>query len=505
MLLAAKIYVWTSNTAHSGLTLLQIMNMIRRYHWLTSFAVIVGIVTFDSTCGGAEQLAGDWVGGFEDDNDYVFHQLHFKITDEETTGTYDLPLLFQRGRSLKNLAIKSSTVTFAIPNQPEQVFAGELKDGDLVGQMTAGGAKRLFRFTRLAVIQPERYVGTYQIESGHFVFIRAAVELGLGALQFIDFKTGRLGVLFPTTTREFFIGPAVLVPHPIEARATFSFDAKRRATGFKWAGGERWAAQRANLTQEEVSFTNENVTISGTLISPHTPPPHPVIVCVPASTAAASREMFRHMGEFLAGNGVASLIYDKRGIGRSTGDWMQAGFDDLAEDALAAVRMLKTRQDIDSSHIGLFGASQSGWIVALAASKSADVAFIISQSGPGVCVEEQELYRSEAWLRSDDFSEDEIRDAMRFIRRRYKCARTGEGWDELAEVAREAEKKSWFVYAGGHAGKDHPYWRFFNRIRDYNPVPVIEKVTCPALIRIWRQGYVPTRRHERADLEGGVR
>ena len=245
----------------------------------------------------------------------------------------------------------------------------------------------------------------------------------------------------------------MLVPHPVEATVTFTLDAQDQATDFAWAGAQKWSARRAKLRQEEISFTNGAVTISGTLVSPNTPPPHPVVICAAGGTAAGTREMFRHMAEFFAMHGVASLIYDKRGLGRSTGDWLRASFDDLAGDALAGVRMLKTRPGIDASRIGLFGASQSGWIVAHAASQSKDVAFIISQSGPGVSPEEQELYRSEAWLRADGFSEEEIRDAMKFIRQRYQAALTGEGWDALAETEREARNKSWFAYTGGSRGK----------------------------------------------------
>jgi pimeloyl-ACP methyl ester carboxylesterase len=95
--------------------------------------------------------------------------------------------------------------------------------------------------------------------------------------------------------------------------------------------------------------------------------------------------------------------------------------------------------------------------------------------------EEQELYRSEAWLRADGFSEEEIRDSMKFIRQRYRCALTGEGWDALAETEREARNKSWFAYTGGHVGKEHPFWHFWSLIRGYDPVPVLEKVTCPVL------------------------
>ena len=55
------------------------------------------------------------------------------------------------------------------------------------------------------------------------------------------------------------------------------------------------------------------------------------------------------------------LIYDKRGVGESTGDWRTATFSDLAEDALGAVELLKEHQQIDPSRIGLFGLSQGGW------------------------------------------------------------------------------------------------------------------------------------------------
>jgi len=113
--------------------------MIKLYQWLPCAVLIVGVVAVDSSCGASEQLAGDWVGGFEDGRDYAFLQIHFKSTDGKTTGTYDRPLLFQHGRSLKHVVTTSSTVSFEIANQPEtQVFAGELKGGVLDGQMKQG-------------------------------------------------------------------------------------------------------------------------------------------------------------------------------------------------------------------------------------------------------------------------------------------------------------------------------------------------------------------------------
>jgi alpha/beta superfamily hydrolase len=86
---------------------------------------------------------------------------------------------------------------------------------------------------------------------------------------------------------------------------------------------------------------------------------------------------------FLIRHGMAVLTYDKRGVGGSTGDWNTASFEELASDVVAGFRYMKTRDDIDSTHIGLLGVSQAGWVMPLAALRAKDIAFLISVSGPG--------------------------------------------------------------------------------------------------------------------------
>jgi alpha-beta hydrolase superfamily lysophospholipase len=82
-----------------------------------------------------------------------------------------------------------------------------------------------------------------------------------------------------------------------------------------------------------------------------------------------------------ARKGVAALIYDKRGCGASTGDWMRAGLHDLAEDALACVRLLRGRPEINQTQVGLWGLSQGASIIPIAASRSPEVAFVIAVGG----------------------------------------------------------------------------------------------------------------------------
>ena len=105
------------------------------------------------------------------------------------------------------------------------------------------------------------------------------------------------------------------------------------------------------------------------------------------------------MADRFARAGIACLSFDKRGTGNSTGDWEQAGFDVLADDVVAAVDALRRRPDIRPNQIGLWGVSQAGWVIPVAANKSNHIAFCIPVSGGAVSPAEQELWRRTQYLR----------------------------------------------------------------------------------------------------------
>ena len=132
--------------------------------------------------------------------------------------------------------------------------------------------------------------------------------------------------------------------------------------------------------REVVRFSNGDVQLAGTLISPATRGPHPAVILVHAS-GAEDREYLLPFARFLIRHGMAVLGYDKRGVGGSTGDWNKASFDDLAGDVVAAFEYLKTRSDIRRDQIGMLGWSQAGWVMPLAATRAKDLAFLISISG----------------------------------------------------------------------------------------------------------------------------
>jgi hypothetical protein len=72
--------------------------------------------------------------------------------------------------------------------------------------------------------------------------------------------------------------------------------------------------------QENVRFTSGSVSLAGTLVSPRGRGPFPAIVFIHGS-GPDSRENYRGQAVWFARQGFAALIYDKRGVGVSTGDW----------------------------------------------------------------------------------------------------------------------------------------------------------------------------------------
>jgi pimeloyl-ACP methyl ester carboxylesterase len=107
------------------------------------------------------------------------------------------------------------------------------------------------------------------------------------------------------------------------------------------------------LITEVVSFTNEETKLAGTLIIPSMDGPHPGVVLIsgsgPQDRDGASRAIpgyrpFAEIGEYLGHNGFAVLRYDDRGVGKSTGAYIEAQEEDVKKYADAAVRIIHERK-----------------------------------------------------------------------------------------------------------------------------------------------------------------
>lgn len=170
--------------------------------------------------------------------------------------------------------------------------------------------------------------------------------------------------------------------------------------------------------EEEVSFTNGAVKLSGTLLLPDAKTKCPAVILVHGSSPN-ERNAYRSWAKHFAESGIAALIYDKRGAGKSTGNTREASMEDLADDAIAGIRMLKLRRQIDAGKVGIAGHSQGGWIAPLAAARSGDVAFVITSAAAAVTPAEQSIYHRAGVMRRSGITEAEIAEATRLREKLY--------------------------------------------------------------------------------------
>lgn len=141
---------------------------------------------------------------------------------------------------------------------------------------------------------------------------------------------------------------------------------------------------------ENVQFENQSakVSLSGTLTYPEgykEGQKVPVVLMVTGSGPQnRDEELMGHkpflvLADRLARHGIASLRYDDRGVGQSTGDFSSATTAALATDALAGIKYLRGLKKF--SCVGILGHSEGGSIAyMLGAGGNAD--FIVSLAGP---------------------------------------------------------------------------------------------------------------------------
>jgi pimeloyl-ACP methyl ester carboxylesterase len=256
--------------------------------------------------------------------------------------------------------------------------------------------------------------------------------------------------------------------------------------------------------QEEITFRSGDNTLKGVLLLPKTPGPHPAVAFVHGSGSLDRNDWTSHpaLREHLARHGIASLCWDKPGVGASTGDWTGQSFRDRALEAVEAVKFLKRRPDIDGKHVGLWGISQGGWVCPLAASLSSDVAFLILVSAPAGTVGEQDLYRIEHEMRADGRPAGDIEKALAFARRRIEFFRGG-SYEKLDAAQKEAGEEGWFKeYVHPLRAKD---FAFGMKNIAYDGRAVLKDVKCPVLVLVGEHDTVVPAKQGAAIIEEALK
>jgi len=179
---------------------------------------------------------------------------------------------------------------------------------------------------------------------------------------------------------------------------------------------------------EEVLLTSQGTPLAASLLKPDAAAGRlPGVVMIVGSGSYSYRSSWRpdtfplwkSISEAFLAKGYAVLLLEKKGVNRSGGHWETQTFHDRANDAIAGVRYLRGRPEIDPARVGVCGHSQGGWIVQLAAAEDpGEIAFVANLAGPNISVKRQVIDDQENEWRCAGAGEDEIASKSRWLRRK---------------------------------------------------------------------------------------
>lgn len=168
--------------------------------------------------------------------------------------------------------------------------------------------------------------------------------------------------------------------------------------------------------------------------------------------------IFSMLAHFLAEIGVASVRYDSRGVGLSSGDFYSSTLEDLARDAIAVWEQMRQIEQIDPLRIGILSLSEGGVVGPMAASWESRIAFLILLSPPGLTGAEISMQQIDRMSEIQGMSE-ENRDATNALQSELQSLASGyvanediirksirdtinQNWNELQKIAIAQDPKA---------------------------------------------------------------
>jgi pimeloyl-ACP methyl ester carboxylesterase len=169
--------------------------------------------------------------------------------------------------------------------------------------------------------------------------------------------------------------------------------------------------------------------------------------------------------------GIAAASFDKRGVGESTGDWRDTDAAQQASDVAAQLACLRETPGVDSTRLGLFGHSQGGWVVLEVAAADPSVAFVVTNSGPGVTMARQERFATEAHMIAGGAPAEAVAGALA----------TQDAIMTLVRGGADLETVQAAAGGDGQGPSDPAELDLIRRLLDHDPRPALERLACPLL------------------------
>jgi dienelactone hydrolase len=206
-----------------------------------------------------------------------------------------------------------------------------------------------------------------------------------------------------------------------------------------------------NPTDTDIRVPAAGFSLAGTLTTPGAQGRlrHPAIVLVPGSGpverdgTVAGIPLFAQLAGQLADLGYAVVRYDKRGVGQSGGRTETATLRDYADDAIAVVKWIADRKDVDNKRVFVVGYSE-GAAISLLAAREKKIAALVLMAGIGTTGRDLVLEQQRRALDAAKVAEPERTSRIELQKKILDAVVTEKGWEALPQDVQPLVDTPWY-------------------------------------------------------------
>nr|WP_161598012.1 alpha/beta fold hydrolase [Dethiobacter alkaliphilus] len=242
----------------------------------------------------------------------------------------------------------------------------------------------------------------------------------------------------------------------------------------------------AAFTEYEVTVGSGEWALPGTLTVPLESGSHPAVVLVHGSgpndrdETIGPNKPFKDLATGLSSRGIAVLRYEKRTKehGQAMASQMETltPKEEVIDDALAAVALLRSRDDIDPESIYVLGHSLGGTLAPLIGAEDREIAGLIILAGAARPLEDIILEQYHYLAGLEEKVTEETEAALQDMQLRVERVK-----DPDLSLDTPADKLP--------LGMPASYWLY---LRDYNPAETAKTLSVPVLILQGERDYQVT-------------
>jgi hypothetical protein len=282
----------------------------------------------------------------------------------------------------------------------------------------------------------------------------------------------------------------LVIDNPLQQVFAYRKDLLPEGVEIVTAAAEKEARLPEGVQEVELAFTSDGLKLMGTLTLPaDLKEPVPGVLLLPGSGPVDRDEnmpglkldFLKAVAHRLAQAGIGSFRYDKRGVGKSEGVFSQASMTDLLNDARSALKLLKSREEIDPEHLLILGHSEGAILGPLLAAEGL-VQAVILVAGTAhpldwILVEQTRLINEAMGLPPEQVEErvEQSRKFVQFVKE------TQGDWEDFT-FEQVKEYLPWLTreeFEGHKQGMSLRWWREHFA---HDPLETIRQVKVPVLI-----------------------